>query len=371
MSSRDLHAGVFDEGTIVKLEIFEQYAQTWIPTFVMQPRFKEIHIFDFFSGPGYDSNNVAGSPIRILKKIKEQIANILKQNTKIVLHFNEFEPQKKNQKKFESLKINCEEFRSKHLQFKSFLTINYYNKSCEELFFGLLPQIKKYPSLIYLDQNGVKFIAGVYLLELEKLARADFLYFVSSSYFKRFAKTDEFKQILEVDIANLKQVDNRDMHRWLLEQVKLKLPKNTELKLSPFSIKKNSNVYGIIFGAKNYAAVDKFLSIAWKQNGINGEANFDIDDDEPGKQMRIFGNNKTKLECFGENVKELVLNGKLTNNEMVLKYTYSCGHIPKHAADVIKELKKEGKISYESKFPLLTYDNVFKHKKIQEYKLLS
>ena len=96
MSAKNIHSDPFDNGTITKLEIFEDYAQSWIPTFVMQPRFGEIHIFDFFSGPGYDSNQVAGSPIRILDKIKEQLDNILDNRTKIVLHFNEFEPNKKN-----------------------------------------------------------------------------------------------------------------------------------------------------------------------------------------------------------------------------------------------------------------------------------
>ena len=38
----------FDSGTITKLEIFEDYAQAWIPTFLPQAHFSEIHIFDFF-----------------------------------------------------------------------------------------------------------------------------------------------------------------------------------------------------------------------------------------------------------------------------------------------------------------------------------
>ena len=82
MSYRDLHIKPFDKGTIAKLEIFEDYAQAWIPTFVMQSsRFPEIHIFDFFSGPGYDSENVPGSPIRILQKVGEQLGNIMTKKT--------------------------------------------------------------------------------------------------------------------------------------------------------------------------------------------------------------------------------------------------------------------------------------------------
>jgi hypothetical protein len=36
MPHKDLHEDPFDEGAIARLEIFEDYAQAWIPTFVMQ-----------------------------------------------------------------------------------------------------------------------------------------------------------------------------------------------------------------------------------------------------------------------------------------------------------------------------------------------
>ena len=99
MAYKDLHEEPFDEGTIAKLELFEYYAQAWIPTFVMQA-VPVMSIFDLFAGTGYDKNGVAGSPIRILEKIKEQIGYIFQKRVKIKLYLNEFEPNKKNQAKF-------------------------------------------------------------------------------------------------------------------------------------------------------------------------------------------------------------------------------------------------------------------------------
>ncbi|MBC7798113.1 MAG: hypothetical protein H7Z37_14675, partial [Pyrinomonadaceae bacterium] len=75
MAQKDLHEKPFDDSTIVKLEMFEDYAQEWIPTFVMQNT-STICIFDFFAGTGYDKNGIAGSAIRILEKIKEQVISI-------------------------------------------------------------------------------------------------------------------------------------------------------------------------------------------------------------------------------------------------------------------------------------------------------
>lgn len=370
MSSKNIHIEPFDKGTITKLEIFEDYAQAWIPTFVMQTHVSEIHIFDFFSGPGYDSTNVPGSPIRILQKVKEHLGNILLRKTKVVLHFNEYEPQKKKQEKFELLKENCQHFLNINSKFKYFLNINYYNESAEELFFKLLPAIQKYPSLVYLDQNGIKFISQEYVNELEKLSTTDFLYFVSSSFFKRYGKTDEFRKTLDIDSSELEKEEYRNMHRLVFQKMKSRLPEKSNLKLFPFSIKKNANIYGIVFGAKNYAAVDKFLSISWKRNSLNGEADFDIDEDNSKNQLDLFdGKRMTKIEKFQSDLETKLLNMKSVSSKSVLLYTYECGHIPLHAAAVLKRLKKQGKLHYNSKSPYLTYENVFRKGNIINYQI--
>jgi three-Cys-motif partner protein len=371
MSAKNIHSEPFDNGTITKLEIFEDYAQAWIPTFLKLKNCTEIHIFDFFSGPGYDSNRVAGSPIRILNKINEHLGNILNSKTKIVLHFNEFEPNKKEQNKFNLLKENCEDYILKNSKFKYFLSINYYNESAEKLFFKLLPLIRKFPSLVYLDQNGVKFISKEYIDELEKLNTTDFIYFVSSSFFKRYGKTEEFKKALKIDIKELEKEEYRNIHRLVLKKIRSRLPEQSDLKLFPFSIKKNKNIYGIIFGAKNYAAVDKFLKVAWTKNSLNGEADFDIDEDKTKVQLDIFvGKKMTKIEKFQKELEKKLLERTTVTNKAVLKYTYSKGHIPKHAVELLKSMKKDGKLHYDGKSPFLNYVNVFRKSNIVSYKII-
>ena len=60
MATKDFHDKPYDAGTLAKLRIFELYTQEWIPVFLSKPdpRFKEVHLFDFFSGPGTDSKGV-------------------------------------------------------------------------------------------------------------------------------------------------------------------------------------------------------------------------------------------------------------------------------------------------------------------------
>jgi three-Cys-motif partner protein len=369
MGYQDLHEKPFDKGTIAKLEIFEDYAQAWIPTFVMLGA-PEIHIFDFFSGPGYDSKEVAGSPIRIMQKIEEQLGNILVKKTKVVLHFNEFEPNKKKQEKFEALQENCSRFAGKNPKFKYFLTVNYYNEDAEELFFKLLPLIQKFPSLVYLDQNGVKFISEEYINALEKTNTTDFIYFVSSSYFKWLGGTEEFKRVLDFDKSELEKEEYRNIHRLVLNKLKSKISASSRLKLFPFSIKKATNIYGIIFGAKSYAAVDKFLKIAWDRNATNGEADFDIDEDASKVQLNMFSDKKlTKIEKFQNDLEQKLLNRELPTNKDVLLYSYSCGHIHPHAEKVVKKLKVDGRLTFDGKTPALNYENVFRKENIVHYKI--
>jgi three-Cys-motif partner protein len=199
MPYKDLHEKPFDEGTITKLEIFEDYAKEWIPTFVMS-KYKEIWIFDFFAGTGYDKNGIPGSPIRILQQIKNQVGNIFQQKIKINICLNEYD-----EKKFTLLKESCKSYLADNQDIdRANVSVHYRNADFAELFPKTLSVIKKYPSLVYLDQNGIKFLSDKYFLDLEKTTTTDFLYFLSSSYFLRFGKTTAFQTNLNIDIERAK-----------------------------------------------------------------------------------------------------------------------------------------------------------------------
>jgi len=371
MAYKDLHDSPFDDSTIVKLEIFEDYAQEWIPTFVMQDWVSEIHIFDFFAGTGYDKKGVAGSPIRILKKIQEQKGNLYQKGVKVILHLNEFEPNKREQPKFAQLQKSCNEFLENDKSLKGRVEIKYHNEDFQSLFPKLLPTIKKMPSLVYLDQNGIKFLSDNYFMELEKTTETDFLYFASSSFFWRFGEGKEFAAHLEIDMDQAKKEGYKQIHRTVTNALRGKLPDKTKLKLYPFSLKKGPNIHGIIFGASHVRAFDKFLNISWKKNGENGDANFDIDNEATIAQLDMFEEPRlTKLENFELEVRNKIESKEITNNFEMLDFVYEQGHIGKHAADCLKQLKRNGVITYDGNSPCVTYDNVHKNRKLVNYELI-
>jgi three-Cys-motif partner protein len=93
MSKKDLFRNQFDDGTIAKLTIFEDYFKEWLPVFISKsnPFWKEIQIFDLFAGEGKDIKNIYGSPMRIIEILNANRDSIVKSNVKIKLIINEFE----------------------------------------------------------------------------------------------------------------------------------------------------------------------------------------------------------------------------------------------------------------------------------------
>jgi three-Cys-motif partner protein len=373
MPRKDLHEKPFDEGTITKLEIFENYAKEWLPTFVMG-KYKEIWIFDFFAGTGYDKNGVAGSPIRILQQIKNQVGNIFKQEIKINVCFNELD-----ESKYEVLGKSCKQYLSDNPELeRAKVNVVYRNKDFAEIFPNAMKIIRKYPSLLYLDQNGMKFLADKYINDLEKTTTTDFLYFLSSSYFIRFGKTDAFQTNMNIDIERARKNPYKYIHKSILEQLREKLPPKTKLSLYPFTIKKGANVYGIIFGATHPRAVDKFLKTAWETNNANGEANFDIDDEINKCQASLFDNSQpefgrklTKIESFKQNIRQEITDGQIKTNKDAFDFTLKQGHIAAHANDEVAAMKKEKLIHYAERTPLVNYEQVYKNKRIVNFQKLT
>src|ERR1043166_6820675 len=122
---KDLFRKPFDEGTIDKLEIFEDYFKEWLPVFIARQEiiWNEIQIFDLFAGEGTDVNGVFGSPMRILSILNENKKLILKSKVKIHVIVNEYEKEK-----YDLLVQNLESIVD-----KSLYTLKHYNDDFKHL----------------------------------------------------------------------------------------------------------------------------------------------------------------------------------------------------------------------------------------------
>ena len=245
MPGRDLHAQPFTEETLAKLRIFENYTQEWIPTFVMSG-YAEICIFDFFAGTGYDKIRIPGSPIRILEQVAKNSNILFEKNTKVNLYFNEFIADK-----YESLMLACKSYIDNSSALAALnkagkLNVVYYNRDFADLFQELLPIIKAEASLVFLDQNGIKFIGDDFFIPLTYTQKTDFLYFIASSYANRFKDTDEFKKYIDFKPTPDESGSYNNIHNELVTYLRQRIPLLSGVKIYPFSIKKGRNIYGIV-----------------------------------------------------------------------------------------------------------------------------
>lgn len=359
----------FDEATLTKLNVFEQYFEAWLPTFIMTGKWANpIRVWDFCSGPGYDSLDNEGSPLRILKTIKKFEKEILTKDKSIIVHLNEY-----NKLKFLDLKENVNnyllnEFSSK---LREKVSVMLYNEDFKELFISKNQELKKGNNFLFIDQFGVKQIDEKIFSRLISYRATDFLFFISSSFFDRFGKA--FSKIFpELDVEKIKKIKREKINDEILNLYRNYIPFENKVKLYPFSIKKKANIYGLIFGAKHIASFDKFLKVAWRENKINGTANYEFEEDINVGQIDLFSCTKklNKIERFQLNLEEYInKEKKLTNIEIYL-YSLSQGHLGKHAVEKLRELKKKGKIEFiNSQTPNVSY-KAYKSKKEIEIRVI-
>lgn len=344
--STNFHESPFDEATILKLGIFRDYLETWLPTFLNQvPGHKwngKINIFDFFCGPGLDKNGRPGSPLVIIEKCQEFLYQIQENNKEINIYFSD-----SNKSKIESLQ---QVLSTKKIPKE--IKISAERIGFNDQFEKMNPVMQGAANLLFIDQCGIKEVNEEIFRKLTSLHGTDFIFFIASSYVQRFHSTPEFKSHLNgIERTFSQKASSAFAHRSIAGWYRDKIPTNKKYFLGSFSIKKNRNTNGIIFGSNHHLGLDKFIRICWKYDKHRGEANFDIDGeafpvDEP--TIDLFSDHfvASKLAEFQGDIERKILEGIFTKDSEIYIYALQEGFIPsKHVGPVIKGLLKDKKIS--------------------------
>ena len=368
MANKDIFDDPFDEGTLTKLEIFEKYLEEWLPTFVLGSFNKPIQIFDLFAGIGYDKIRQEGSPIRILKIINKFRDVIEKQNKKVCICLNDY-----NSNKYNALKKNVER-KIDELSLSSIIKLSITNlafSKCLQIYHN---ELSNGCNLLFIDQNGFKEVNEEIFQYLIKLETTEFIFFLSSSHIHRFATIPEVQKVHpKFDFKKIESASRKEVHNVICTEYHKYIPKSiNNYLLIPFSIMKsdNNNVYGLIFVCKHPLAADKFLDTLWSKNQINGNANFDIDDDLSKIQPDLFdGTRLTKIESFQGILKVKILEKEIENNVQAYYFTLNSGHIHNHADQIVREMKKQKLIYYEGTSPLINYEQVVKKRRLLNFRV--
>ncbi len=331
----------FDDETKLKLEIFEDYFKEWLPVFIKNAinyHWTECFIYDFFAGAGKDSEKQFGSPLIILKTINDNIDDIIKSKLQITFTVNEFDGET-----FKTLKENINNYLETNQRVKDNIKIEFYNEDFKKLFNEIKFEYDK-PNFMFLDQFGVKQISEDVFQKLISFKRNDFLFFISSTHIKRFGDSPEFQKHLKIKRESFENAKPFHAHRIVFEFYK-SLINNTYV-IAPFSIKKNLNIHGLIFGSNHSYGVEKFLKVCWEINPNTGDANYNIDEEKIiDGQMSIFeeDNKIKKLSYLEEKISKWIKEGVSLHDIYIKTMEFGCQ--PKHANSILRELIKNGKIN--------------------------
>ena len=345
MATRDFHDKPFDEGTKLKLELVQLYTRVWLPVFLapINPRWKHVHIYDFFCGPGEDSAGVEGSAVRIVRELLACKGDWAAKGITVHLHFYDADGDKR---------IALGNKLAPLLQGVNNVVRDVRAIPFDQAFPEALPTLNDPDAakLVLLDPCGVNFATPNVFQHLIAAKYTDFLLFSASWYLHRFRTVDSI--VLKIERPD----DFYHVHRVTLDAVKTLVPASAKYYLAPFSIKKGTNIYGIIFGTSNLLGMDKFLSTAWNMAPSNGEANYDIDRADfaaanPFLPMEGFSSAPTKLEAFESELRTAVLAGKCPTEREIIELCFDHGVRRQHAEPVIKALKTEKAIECDFRVP--------------------
>ena len=341
MPRLDHHRKPFDEGTLAKLDLFRRTAEGFLGVFIgsRQDRCKSIHIYDFFCGPGVDSEGRPGSPVLLLQHLKGLQHIIEAQAYDVEVYLNDAEADKVSELKGHLHALNLE---------SGPYRLRFAERVFLEVFEEEVQKMSSSANLVLIDQNGVNQFPPAVFAKLRSIPRTDFLVFMSSSYAWRFQDAPEMQRHVETTKVFSPELAFYDTHRAFVDYYRTLVPVGEHYFLAPFSIKKGSNIYGVMFGSSNPKGLEKFLEAAWKLDGQRGESNFDIDREGmfslPG-DLPIEWGKVSKVVEFERELQLAILNRTLATTTDVYLSALERGFLPRHANSVLKQMQKERKIA--------------------------
>ena len=231
-----MNKDAFDDGTKLKLDIFGECFEEWLPVFGNDLYTKEIYVFDFFAGSGSDKNGINGSPLILLSNTKSYCQK-LKKPVKFI--FNEIEDDK-----VQLLKDNIDKVTHKCISENDcrecVLQRSVVQYEFNELFnqkqVQNILEDNKIGKFILLDQYGFKHVNDNIFRQLINYPKTDFIFFISSSNIRRFKKHNSVKKYIETDKVNFNETEPKECHRAIAGYFKTLVDK--EYYIHHFTIKK-------------------------------------------------------------------------------------------------------------------------------------
>ncbi len=336
MASGEIEDKPYNEGTLTKLQLFELYARSWLPVFTSppNPHWKRLHLFDFFAGRGRDCEGTPGSPARLIAEISRRWAEIQQKGLHVSLTACDSDASKVQ---------SLTEYLQEPGRMPPGLCFDPRAGEFADTFRHYLPILRDRDTacLVLLDQYGFKEIGSEVFQTLTRCPTTDILFFVSTQHLHRFADHPDVRKYIELERAEDYHLAHQQVLKWYRSQI----PAGVEYYLAPFSFRKGSNIYSVIFGSGHPRGMEQLLGVAWQKDKLNGEADYDLNREDfndlaPYLPLDLFEKPK-KLQVFEAALESAIRSRQMASEKDLYLFCLNNGMKPGHASPVIARLKKE------------------------------
>lgn len=359
MGKQDINDKPFDEGTLLKLDIFRECFREWFPVFVYNHSISHIFIYDMFAGSGRDSLGKSGSPLILIEEARgdnKQYCTAISKSLrkKIYFGFNEYEIDKRIilEETIKESQSQCQSKCSLICPYQK--SMFYQNADFKTLFsnsaFKNVLSNPRFAKFILLDQYGFKQITDEVFLQLVNSPTTDFIFFIASSFIRRFKTLPAVTKYFRDNQIQFDESKPKECHRTIADYYRSLIPIDMSYYIHSFTIQKGANYYGLIFGTNHSLGMEKFVKVCWRHDSMSGESNCNIDNDYLPGTLFYDRNNSNKKADVRSQIEKLILTGVITTNIEGLDFALRNGCEPKLFVEVISRLKNAGRISVSGEF---------------------
>jgi len=322
-----------------KVLLLQKYLEKYLNIITNDGYTQKVNVFDLFCGEGIYENSGEGSPIAILRTLKDlHFINKAKNKEiiKVDLYFND-----KDELKIQKLSATVKD---KKLHYNTFGRIVYSSNDYKGIIDNLstdIQNLKNEKVFVFIDPYGYKEIRASEIKKLLLSKKSEVLLFLPTQFMYRFDEKgtpEALIQIIEelVDIKNWKP--SNSVYQFITQfKDALKNFLGSDFFVDTFTIEKDaSTVFCLFFFSSHIRGFEKMLETKWQIDADEGRGwSYE-------KSGNLFADFKTNpLE---EKLIELLSTNLKVYNGRIYEFALHNGFLPTHVVEVFNSLQAQGKL---------------------------
>lgn len=341
MSKKDIEENLFEHSK-AKVRLLDEYLRRYLNIISNDGYTEKIKIYDLFCGEGLYKNGGEGSPLIIMRAIKDLYYSNLAKGKKVPIIDCQFND--KSSSKIQNVK---DSIKNKNLYYEVFGSINYtsndYNDEVKRLS-EEIPKLKNQKAFIFIDPYEYKHIKARDIKALLSKKNAEVLLFLPTQFMYRFDKNGTPEALIDfieeiVDYKDWKQNDNV----WkFIEQLKESFETylGASFFVEKFTIQKDANtVFCLYFFSSHIKGFEKMIEAIWEIDPQYGKG-WDFKKHNPSLFTEL------RIKFLERKLIEFIKSGHVSNRD-IYRFTLNKGFLPKHTNGILISLQNDGSLVVE------------------------